>query len=308
MTKNYRNKSRPSAGLKLKKTLRIFSIALCWFSCSVWAALFAQEPPAALPPKSVEEQAPLDQATVAAQTESNDQKDDHSFSLYKPNYFAFNKWFSDEDAQIKFQFSFKYRVLKNDLWLFKHKYIPLYFAYTQKSFWNIGQPSAPFEESNYNPEMFLDYPLDFRIYKGIYLRNLMVSPFEHESNGQDGAKSRSWNRQYIAFSFGLEPEKKPEKLKPFIQDKMALQMKFWHAYGYNDQDDYLHALGRNDDFLDYMGRGELMLSIRNILGNGSWGNNQLDLKTRLFQDSDKDSYEFVFQQHIPNFPFSVFLQ
>lgn len=308
MTNDHQNKSRPLGGSKPKKTFLIFPIILLWCSCFALTALFAQEPPTARPPETVAAQTPIDQATASAQTELNDQEDERFFSLYKSNYFAFNKWFRDDDAQIKFQFSFKYRVLKNDLWLFRHKYLPLYLAYTQKSFWNIGQPSAPFEESNYNPEMFLDYPVDLRIYKGIHLRHLMVSPFEHESNGQAGAKSRSWNRQYVAFTFGLEPEKNLDKIKPYIQDKMALQMKFWYAYGYNDQDDYLHALGRDENFLDYMGSGELMLSIRNIFGNGLWGNNQLDLKTRIFQDPDKDSYEFVFQQHIPHLPFSVFLQ
>jgi outer membrane phospholipase A len=251
---------------------------------------------------------PADQTSLSARNESKNKESDSSFSFYKLNYLAINKWFSDEKAQIKFQFSAKYRILKGDLNMFKHNYFPLYFAYTQKSFWNIGQPSAPFEESNYNPEVFLDYALDYPVYERIMLRHIIISPFEHESNGQGGIQSRSWNRQYIAFTFGLEPKEHMDKINSFIQDKIALQLKFWHAYEYGDQEDYLRSIGSNEGFPDYMGRGELGLSIRNLFGSGSWGNNQLDVKTRLFRDRDKDSYEFVFQQRIPESNFSVFLQ
>ena len=308
MTSDLQNKNRLMTGSKLKKIFLIFSIILLWGSCSVLTAIFAQEPPTVLPPQTVEKQTPVDQATVSAQTRSNDQKGDPSFSLYKLNYFALNKWISDDKAQIKFQFSAKYRVLKGDLNIFKHNYFPLYFAYTQKSFWNIGQPSAPFEESNYNPELFLDYPVDFQVYKNVRLRHIIVSPFEHESNGQSGDKSRSWNRQYIALTFGLETEEPLERINSYIRDKIALQLKLWHAYDYDEQEDYLRSLNSDDHFLDYMGCGELGLSIRNIFGSGSWGNNQLDIKTRIFRDHDKDSYEFDFQQRIPESNFSVFLQ
>jgi outer membrane phospholipase A len=42
------------------------------------------------------------------------------------------------------------------LYVLKYNLFPAYVAYTQKSLWNVGQQSMPFEENNYNPELFLD--------------------------------------------------------------------------------------------------------------------------------------------------------
>ena len=68
---------------------------------------------------------------------------------------------------------------------------PIYFAYTQTSFWNIFKASAPFYDTTYAPDLFYrhtfsaDQQLDFGA--------------SHESNGKDGDGSRAWNRPFVRY-------------------------------------------------------------------------------------------------------------
>jgi outer membrane phospholipase A len=89
------------------------------------------------------------------------------------------------------------------------------------------------------------------------LRNIVISPIEHESNGLVGVQSRSWNRQYVLIKFGLESREKLEITNSFLSDKALLHVKFWYAWGYAGQDAYLQSIGSNDKFLDYRGRGAI---------------------------------------------------
>lgn len=230
-----------------------------------------------------------------------------NFQPHKLNYFILNTLPPDEAAQVKFQISAKYRVFEGSLGIFKRNYFPLYFAYTQKSFWDIGRYSSPFEESNYNPEVFLDYRIDADITNNVKLRNFMISPYEHESNGLDGVKSRSWNRSYIACSlgFGTTTKSAPKS------DRASMYFKLWNAYSYSDQDNYLKALGKDERFLDYAGRGEVGFSIRElpIISSIKWfENNHIDFKTRIFREWDKGSYEIGYHQNIPSTNFSLYAQ
>ncbi len=125
----------------------------------------------------------------------------------------------NNDAQVKFQISMKFRVLEPNLYVLKYNLFPAYVAYTQKSLWNVGQQSMPVEESNYNPEFFLDYPVNAVIIGRFKLRNMVISPIEHESNGLAGVQSRGWNRQYVLIKFGLESKEKLEVTNSFLSDK-----------------------------------------------------------------------------------------
>ena len=84
------------------------------------------------------------------------------FVPYKRNYIAMgtmsnadgSKPFSGDTADIKFEFGIKYQMFRGDRYKFlKH----LKFGYSQKSWWDVGEESLPFAESNYNPELFLDF-------------------------------------------------------------------------------------------------------------------------------------------------------
>jgi phospholipase A1 len=71
-----------------------------------------------------------------------------------------------------------------------------YFGYTQISFWQAydHENSAPFRETNYNPEIFYRFK-PTAMYSGY--GGLDVG-FEHESNGQRVPLSRSWNLIYAS--------------------------------------------------------------------------------------------------------------
>jgi phospholipase A1 len=234
-------------------------------------------------------------------------KTDGPVSTHKVNYFALNHWPGNKNAQLKFQISMKFRVLQPNLYVLKYNLFPAYAAYTQKSLWNVGQQSGPFEESNYNPDFFLDYPVNAVIIGRFKLRNIVISPIEHESNGLAGAQSRSWNRQYVLVKVGLESREKLEITNSFLSDKALLYVKLWNASGYAEEDAYLQSVGSNDAFLDYMGHGEIGLSIRNFLWGGSLRDHQLDIKTPIFRDMRKHSYEFQLRQQLPNMNFALYL-
>jgi outer membrane phospholipase A len=102
-------------------------------------------------------------------------------TAYKPTYGIVGKY----DGKI--QLSFKARPANG---------LPLYFGYTQLMMWDIYKSSAPMRDINFNPEVF--YRLTLGDPKS--LRWLDLGPFEHESNGVDGNKSRSWNRTYARYS------------------------------------------------------------------------------------------------------------
>jgi phospholipase A1 len=242
------------------------------------------------------------------QSEHVEKKTDSPVSTHKVNYFSLNRWPGNTNAQAKFQISMKFRVLKPNLYVFKYNVFPAYVAYTQKTLWNVGQQSRPFEESNINPEFFLDYPVNATITGRLKLRSIVISPIEHESNGLAGDQSRGWNRQYILIKFGLESKEKLEDSNSFLSDKAMLYVKLWHASSYSDETAYLRSIGSNDKFLDYMGQGEIGVSVRNFLWGGSLRDHQLDVKTPIFRAQSKNSYELEFRQQLPNTNFALYLQ
>lgn len=235
-------------------------------------------------------------------------KTDRPVSAHKVNYFSINHWPGKSNAQVKFQLSMKFRLLEPNLYVLKYNFFPAYIAYSQKSLWNEGRRSMPFEETNYNPEFFLDYQVNARLGGSLKLRSIVVSPFEHESNGLVAERSRSWNRQYILVNFGVESKEKLGIANSFLSDKALLYVKLWKASGFSDQDDYLRSIGSKARFLDYMGRGELGISVRNFIWGGSLKNHQLDIRTPVFRDHRKDSYEFEFRQQLPKMNFALYIQ
>lgn len=150
-------------------------------------------------------------------------------TFHRSNYFVtgFNK-----TTQVKFQFSVKY-----DLWPSAGRHT-VYLAYTQKSLWDIYDPSAPFRESDYAPELFYaHYHTDDRDQLpqscGPFAEQLGV---EHESNGEQGDASRSWNRLFAGarLSCGGHPWYGYLDLRiwyPFLLHENA---KIVHTQGYGE--------------------------------------------------------------------------
>lgn len=132
-----------------------------------------------------------------------------SFIRYQPNYILPFTWshspnttpysprlgstgydYELEQEEAKYQISFKVPLLTGIM----DKRTTLWFGYTQKSFWQVynKDDSAPFRETNYEPELFMRYQADWDIGPG-RLNTLNVG-FNHQSNGQAEPRSRSWNR------------------------------------------------------------------------------------------------------------------
>ena len=106
------------------------------------------------------------------------------FSLYGD----FGNLLSDTEAQ--FQISLKTQIMPR-LW----RNSSLWAAYTQKSYWQLyadDEASAPFRETNHEPEVIWQVPVDFRLF-GMDARLASFS-FNHQSNGRAAPLSRSWNR------------------------------------------------------------------------------------------------------------------
>ena len=138
---------------------------------------------------------------------------------------------------------------------------PLYFAYSQRSFWSLydAERSRPFRETVFNPEVF------YRWIPKSATQELnwgLDGGYEHESNGQDIPESRSWDRLYIA---------------PFIErGGTALQAKF--LFRYNPATGY-GAL--RIEHLDRLGDGDLFWNVYLWHGYGESLTDYNDSVTRI---------------------------
>ena len=149
------------------------------------------------------------------------------FGLYKDNYFTFGVPIGSrptkENSNVKFQISIAQRLTKSVLpW---NTY--LFLFYTQKVFWNVLENSMPMTDLNFNPGIGLVKPL---FVKDRFIGKLQML-LEHESNGRDGVKSRSWNK----ISFGANI---------MIDPNFIVHGKFWIP---------IVDGGENRDILDYAG-------------------------------------------------------
>ena len=133
---------------------------------------------------------------------------DYVITPHNPNYvlpFTYNSQLNTDDLagldpraaglekeEVKFQVSAK-------LPLWRNVFSPnndLYFGYTSVSWWQLyadeGSISAPFRETNYEPEIFL------RHFGGPEFLGGRIAGFDiglnHQSNGRADPLSRSWNR------------------------------------------------------------------------------------------------------------------
>lgn len=142
--------------------------------------------------------------------------------------------------EAKMQVSFKSKLMED---VFKTR-ADLWFGYTQKSDWqlyNQGRKSAPFRNTDYEPEIFLTQPVKADLPFGGKLR-MLGAGFVHQSNGQSRPESRSWNRIYAMA--GME------------WGKLSVLPRVWLRTDANgDEDD-------NPDISRYMGYGDVKLQYR----------------------------------------------
>ena len=179
------------------------------------------------------------------------------FSMHEENYFITGIPSDPETStnQVKFQISFKFDLTPNE------GPCGLFFAYTQRSLWNAYAASSPFEDSNYNPQVFLVFGLkDISALRSLPPAGKFTFLWvrlggEHESNGQGGDTSRSWNRLFVSARFVILWGSN----SAFY---LTLQPKLWWPFVSSD----------NPDLIDYVGYGELVSQIgwHYLFQSGRW--------------------------------------
>jgi phospholipase A1/A2 len=188
------------------------------------------------------------------------------FSPHEPVYFIYGP----DAPGAKFQFSFAYRILgeKGKLGDTLPALRGLYAGYTQRSLWDIDADSSPFYDSSYMPELLFESqalvnPGDDGGFKLLGYQ----AGVRHESNGQQGAESRSLNIAYIrpVFSFG--------------------RLDGWNLLVMPRIFDYIVDVENNPDIADYRGFFELTA----VLGRNDRG--ALSLTGRLGQGGHKGSLQ-----------------
>ena len=160
----------------------------------------------------------------------------YNFHQEKATYEAANPDVEIQDAEVKYQISLKMKLWEDmfgmplDLWA----------AYTQLSLWQVYNRdySSPFRETNYEPEVLLNYRTNTDVFGLLRSRFIQVG-LNHQSNGRAEPLSRSWNR--IVANFGFE------------RGVFNAQLKTWIRIPESDDED------DNSDITAYMGYGELWM-------------------------------------------------
>jgi len=165
-------------------------------------------------------------------------------------------------SEIKFQLSFQSK-LADDMF---GRSADLWFGYTQVAFWQLynGDVSAPFRETNYEPEVYVsmltDYPL-------LGMTGRVINwGIAHQSNGRAEPLSRSWNRVFAEFFF--ERGDLALSLKPWIRIK--------EKAAEDDNPDITDYLGHYEFRLLYHRRGHLFSAmLRNVFDGEHRYNSEL---------------------------------
>jgi phospholipase A1 len=241
--------------------------------------------------EQVDEQQPVE--VVDARLEQDEENILRPFSLmaHKPNYFLFGAYnmkgynaelfqeqYSDpsiefNDTEAQFQIS-----LKSPLAVDLFGAMDIYVAYTGRSFWQLYTPdlSSPFRETNHEPEMWAQFTPNWKIFG--FTASAAAVGIVHQSNGQGGVLSRSWNRVYA--NLVLQ------------RGSFALGIKPWFRISEDATDD------DNPDITDYLGHYELRAAYK-------WKENVFSVMSRNQLESgfDRGAFELSWSFPLWNFPY-----
>lgn len=129
-------------------------------------------------------------------------------------------------------------------------------SYTQRSWWQLSnkKESAPFRETNYEPQLFLGWATDYK-FAGWTLREIETG-FNHESNGRSDPTSRSWNRAYARFMVQ--------------KGNLQLDLKPWYRFNESAQRDDNPEINRYMGYYRLKAGYRLGESVITVTGRYNW--------------------------------------
>ncbi len=166
----------------------------------------------------------------------------------RPNEQPFDDLAGDErleNEEFLFQLSMKIAIWERVL---GHR-TNLFLAYTGRFWWQAynREISAPFRETNHEPELFLSFEPHWDL--GDWTANSFSIGLSHQSNGRSLPLSRSWNRVYM--SAGVE------------RDDWVIQLKPWYRIPEDEKSSPNDPSGDDNPDIDfYMGNFELLVGRR----------------------------------------------
>lgn len=177
----------------------------------------------------------------------------YAISQYRQNYllpFTYAKdpnpiGVIDGESQTLDNFEAKYQIsMKLPIHLNSDNQSGLFFGFTAVSFWQVYNSaiSKPFRETNYEPEIFYSWQSNLRML-GIEFNQVQLG-LNHQSNGQTGLRSRSWNRLYTSALFSDEDS--------------IYYIKAWYRFKEDPKVDPFSSNGDdNPDITHYLGHMEI---------------------------------------------------
>lgn len=231
--------------------------------------------------------APVEKAPSAIDKRLRLEKDvdNNPFGLvpHKPNYIlpvTYNsspndKPFADEEhsldeEEMKFQLSLKVLAIKQVF----DRYSSLSFGYTNQSYFQIYNRSlsAPFRETNHEPELMLSYLRPFNLGDVNFKVNTLG--LSHQSNGQPTGRSRSWNRVYLMMVG--EVDDNYFIFKPWYRLRESKKSDPDDPSGDDNPDIEFYTGHFEFQLLRYFGNDSVGITVRNNLRSENRGGVQLD--------------------------------
>ena len=190
-------------------------------------------------------------------------EEEPAVSAHEPVYFLVG---TRNGLNARYQLSFKYRIFDKEST--PAQWWPalgqLHFGYTQTATWDLDVNSKPFHDTSYRPTLFWQKRLDNSENMPRYLR----AGFEHESNGREGANSRSVNLAYVQPAWRADFDD---------GNSLIFAPRF---YGYLDKvenADIARYRGYADWLLRYGDESEWVVSGRVRVGTAGHSSTQFDL-------------------------------